>query len=261
VANANTGIVYTNFTTNNASVLFYWAGGPTNVIVQCSAMANGKPVTAQAAFNVLRPEVDWEATITGSIAVDTNYFNGIDGFTSQIWLHFGNSLNGAEGVVSGIYFTPTNLNLNGFAASDDLFCVQLIDSEDVEHCRTNGFSVHRNGNGLDTTYPFEDFGDNLDRKTLADDAPATTCQNIEYQVSDSDHFRMFLMFQPVGGIPVPLRLIEWNWSASANINPNYQWTLTSSNVTITANNQDTTSFPTWTTNIVNFAFVTNMICQ
>jgi hypothetical protein len=42
-------------TTNNQGINFFWADGATNRVVQVFATIQGKMVTAQATFNVLRP--------------------------------------------------------------------------------------------------------------------------------------------------------------------------------------------------------------
>jgi len=261
VADANTGKVYTTFATTNAGVSYYWVDGGTKQ-VQCTVKVAGQELSASTVFNVIRPSSDWIGTIMNTVAVNTNYAYNLSHPPPQVWLHFGGSLLGEQGWVSGIYFTPTNLNLNGYSGSDDFFCVQLLD-EIVEHCRTNGTSTHLGGNGLDTDYPYEDFGQDLGRIQVAHDSPATNCRGEDYHVSDSGQYQTFLMFQPgePSSIPVPLRVIKWSWSGSADADTNHQWSLTTSNATISVNNQDTITFPTWTNNVMNAAVITNNICQ
>lgn len=95
------------------------------------------------------------------------------------------------------------------------------------------------------------------------DNPGTICYNGDYKVTDSGSYQMFLMFQPSGGIRVPLKLAEWNWSGTGNADTNGVWTLGSTNAPPPSGG-DTTIFPVWT-NVVNwptgYNIVTNNDCE
>jgi hypothetical protein len=230
-------------------------------------MVNGKTVTAQATFNVIKPTVDWIGNLTGAVAVDTNYDIDNTPYPPGLtWLHLGESLNAENDLTLGITFTATNFNFNGYTDMDNsLYCVQLVTTGQVEHCSTNGTTLHQSGYGLDTVFPYE----NLDGALLTDseastkDAPATSCLYADQHIADADVFQMYLMFQADGvkSIPVPLKMISWNWSGSGNIVTYKQWNLISSNANITANNQLPVAFPQWSQNATNYTYITNTICN
>ena len=73
VADAQSGVLYTNIYTNLQSVVFYWADGASNRVVQCSAKVNGQTVTAKTTFNVLRPTAKITTT-GGTVALDLELF-------------------------------------------------------------------------------------------------------------------------------------------------------------------------------------------
>ena len=74
VPTVSSGIVYTNFPTNNTTVAFYWADGATNGVmhlVQVPAIFNGQKVSGQATFDVLVPQIALGAGVMGQIRIDT----------------------------------------------------------------------------------------------------------------------------------------------------------------------------------------------
>jgi hypothetical protein len=250
VANANTGIVYTNFTTNNASVLFYWAGGPTNVIVQCSAMANGKPVTAQATFDVLEPSADLLAFPGPGVTVDDNYY-----YLPGIVLHFGTEAELITETNWGMRFYATNIVLDGCPSSSTFLFVQTGTSQ-AEHNYTNGTSSQYVGSGLDTQYPaFLPFSATAPWQR-EDDPPGEPVDG-STQVWRSDHFTMYLLFQPdsANSIPVPLKRLDWSWFGLTQTN-GAGWRLISSGVGLT-NVNVLAGYPTWTNNITPGITTTN----
>jgi hypothetical protein len=54
VATAQSAVLYTNLSTTQSNVVFYWSDRGL-MLVKCSATVEGKPVTGQAWFNVIRP--------------------------------------------------------------------------------------------------------------------------------------------------------------------------------------------------------------
>ena len=87
----------TNFTTNNANVVFYWVAGASNQIVQCSATVNGKTVTAQAVFNIMSPLPTFSLQNQGPIAADTNNSD------KRLELYFGQNI--GTNVGTAMYLT------------------------------------------------------------------------------------------------------------------------------------------------------------
>lgn len=63
-------------------------------------------------------------------------------------------------------------------------------------------------------------------------------------------FTMWLMYQPSGGVLVPLRKMDWWWSGATSYDGN-QWVKTSGNHVQNPASSATTDYPTWTTNNVN----------
>jgi hypothetical protein len=98
--------------------------------------------------------------------------------------------------------------------------------------------------GFDTYPPYPD----------TDDSPASDNLNYYQAVSYSDHFSMWLMFQPQGGQWVPLRVVNWNWNGIGTLS-NGVWNLTSSSNAVNPTDSDSTTHPTWTTNIADFKFI------
>jgi hypothetical protein len=264
-ADTSSAMVITNFPINNSNVVFYWVDGASNRTVQCSATVQGQKISGQAIFNIISPTVDWIGQITGAVAVDTNYVVYNPAIPAGLtWLHLGNSVDEDGNLTHGIVFTATNLNLNGYNGEyNSLFCVQTLTNIEIEHCLTNGTSVHATSKGMDTTFPFDALNSAFYDSASAFDAPATTCLSNDVHAAYSANFQIYLMFQAmdVASIPVPLKMISWNFSGSASTNHPPEWSLTSSNINITVNNQQTADFPQWSQNVTNYVRVTNDICN
>jgi hypothetical protein len=96
------------------------------------------------------------------------------------------------------------------------------------------------------------------------DNPGVVISNGNNHEADSGTFRKFLMFNPntSSSISVPLKLISWNWSGVADASGS--WHLTSPEKNITVNNQDTTTFPTWSNVLafpIGYTSTTDTNCQ
>ena len=233
-----------------------WVSGGTNPpltyksSVACTLIfTNGNSpakVSASGEFNMVRPNVIWKGGITAPVTVDTNYI-----FPA---IHLGN-------LASHTGMTFNNIKLDDWGNFGAYSFVQLVDTNSVQNCQTSGQSIHissnkKDGNDLVSYLQWL----NTDYYV---DPPGAACHNGDFKVSDSGSYQAFLMFQPSGGIAVPLKLIKWNWSGVATSDTNGNWTLISSNAVVTANNQYTTTFPIWT-NVVgpwpaNSSILTNNI--
>jgi hypothetical protein len=210
--------------------------------------ASGQSVSAEARFNVIRPTIDFAGSINGSVALDTNYIVA----PGILCLHFGGSIN--NGTTNfGINCTASNPNLGGYDTNSNagFFVVQVITSSVTTITKTDGSTLTINTNGLDNYYPAKNLG--TGNGTVFSDAPGIGGFPTNYiQISRSENFKTVLMFlaDEPEVIPVPMKEIDWNWSGSISFTNN-EWFLTSSNAAITANNQDTLSFPTWSSAIHN----------
>lgn len=251
---ASSAMVVTNFPTNNATAKFYWVGGASNRIVQCSVAVQGKTVSAKAVFNVLRPTINFIGSIDDKVALNTNYA----GSGGDLYLHFGGSVN--NGVTNwGINCIATNSNLQGYDTNSNagFWAVQIVVSDNLSGIKNDG-SSHTNApitNALDNdNYPTKNLG--AGKGSAFFDAPSIGGFPTNYvQLSKSESFRTVLMFVPdePDMIPIPMREINWNWSAVITYTNN-QWSLTSSNSAITVNNLDMLRFPIWTNVATNKYF-------
>lgn len=109
---ASSAMVVTNFPTNNASAIFYWVDGASNRVVQVSATINGKTVTGQATFNILKPSADLLAFPGHGVTVDDNYT-----YLPGTVLHFGTEADLITETNWGMRFYATNIMLNGCPSS------------------------------------------------------------------------------------------------------------------------------------------------
>ncbi|HTB82830.1 MAG TPA: hypothetical protein VK742_04180 [Candidatus Sulfotelmatobacter sp.] len=247
-ADGSSAMVVTNFATNNGNVMFYWVDGATNRVVQCSATVEGKIITAQTTFNVVRPVASVSA-ITSSAQVGTNY----DTATNLV-VSFG-TLNGQPGISFRALITmPPGMAYNWGDTNSSTEWVQLIYPPDLETVTTGDGVSHfeyETNTTLDTQYPYNDTN-NPDENNFESDSPASPdLENSDYAASDSISAKMWLMFKPDDGNWVPLRTVTWNYSASAT-NNGTAWILTGSSWTTNPPDADAgVTYPTWTSNVTN----------
>jgi hypothetical protein len=149
----------------------------------------------------------------------------------------------------GITCTATNVNYNGYTtnSSAGFFVVQVINYNTVS---SNSVPISVNTNALDNLYPTMNLGAG---DGVFSDSPAIGGFSTNLvQVSKSEGFRTVVMFLPdePQAIPVPIKEIDWNWSGNAIVT-NSHWILTSSNATVSIENQNTYLYPTWTNLVLN----------
>jgi len=251
-ADSSSAMVVTNFPLNNSNVVFYWVDGASSRTVQCSATVNGKAVTGQATFNVLKPSADLLAFTNGSaVSIDANY-----AFYSGTVLHFGTDAQLAGQTNWGTRFYATNLVLNG-CPSDAVFFFVQTGIIQAEHNYTNGTSSRYTGSGLDTQYPaFLPFS--ATEPWWHDDDPPGEPADGSSQVWRSDHFTMYLLYQvnSANSIPVPLKKLDWSWSGVAQTNGVGGWQLLSASVAL-QNVNVSAGYPTWTNNTITGTNITS----
>ena len=92
-----------------------------------------------------------------------------------------------------------------------------------------------------------------------DDTPALELTNDFTNAAVDDHFTTWLMFKPTGvsgtSIWVPLRSVDWFWTATAS-RSGTTWTKDFSTNSPSPFSGDSTTYPTWTDNIINHPFQT-----
>jgi hypothetical protein len=242
----SSALVATNFTTNNANVVFYWVAGASNQIVQCSATVNGKTVTAQAVFNIMSPLPTFSLQNQGPIAADTNNSD------KRLELYFGQNI--GTNVGTAMYLTNVPA-INGIFYGA-YFVTQIINTYAEENVitGTNIYGWQRGGNGLDNQVRYGTpgvgtsvyFSAQLVNNPIWTDSPDVGLGGPVRWVSRSDSFKSYLMFQPTPpSIAVPMYVGTWGWSGSAKTNGATGGILLSHSQ-ITPSVLQTTTFPTWT---------------
>ena len=246
---SSSATVVTNFATNNANVIFYWADGANKRVVQCSATVNGKTITSQAAFDVLTP-TGGVSTVTGTMGVDTSWYGDLE-------LAFGTP------TTPGISFSPSismpfGTNYNYGNTNYNIEWIQLINSNKSCTITTVGDVLHiasTTNVTLDTTYPypFNQIATPPYTSTSTSDSPAPPSLSNTNYIAASITFSatMWLMFQPANGQWIPLRTVSWNcYGAATNLSTG--WVLTSANWSTNPPDAAAGAFyPRWFNNVTN----------
>jgi hypothetical protein len=232
-ADSSSAMVVTNFPLNNSNVVFYWVDGGVKQ-VQCTATVNRKPVTGQATFNVLRPAAKISPWTT---SVNVNSTMGYVGLVFD------------TATDDGITFSNTMTIPAGFSGSNlwiQVCCYrvrQLQDTNLIWHIETeNGPSPYG-----DTPIPYRAFFDGIpiDSPNLPLPSGFTYVRG-----GAANNFEMWMMFQPTGGIMVPLRAVNWSWSGSATNGPS-GWGLESGTNSVNLTDFDTETYPMSNSDIQN----------
>jgi hypothetical protein len=236
-ADAYSAKVWTNFLTTTNSVQYYWVDGGLKQ-VSCTATAGGFAFTAETTFNVLRPDATWILTPKSHVAVDTNYYGGIPGWC---YLHtgVGHTTNDV-----GMLYEYHATDLKGYSRTYNFSFVQIASFDwkinlDLGLPGTNVASKCLAGRGLDNgelglngrpaaDYWYERW---FFSSGYADDTPSDWLMSAYYFDWRRDNFECYLLFQPDGGIPVPIKLATWNWYGRAqkvdtNVPPRFVGVLT-----------------------------------
>ena len=221
-ASTNSGqTVSTNFT--QQSTTFYWVTAQTGATVTYTVnLSDGAQASATATFNVSGPT---NVTVTATAGTVVIQYNDE--------MSFGDS-SGTPGMSFQASATMPTGTPGTFS------WVQVV----VSSCYTDtppGSPYCLTPNALDSTYPY-------DSGASAADSPNVGLTSDLSQVSDTDSFDMYLMWNPgtANSIPVPLGFVAWGWSGDATQNQSTGvWSLNSSSIpshTFTPSQ----SFPQWT---------------
>jgi hypothetical protein len=238
VANGSSGILYTNFPTTQSNAVFCWSDSGLKQ-VQISATINGKTVTGQAWFNIVRPTANI-TTQTTSVGVDTFLTPPRLGFYDV------NTYN------PGITFTSTMTIPAGFTGSNEWVQIVLNPYRVRQDTNLVWWLFTENGAApyLDTHYPYN----SLVATNIAVDSPFTPLLNGYVQVTATNSFEMWLMFKPTGGQWVPLRTVNWNWSGTASLSGT-NWVLNGNGWSANPTDADAgTTFPQWNSNVTNATY-------
>jgi hypothetical protein len=246
VNNAESAVLYTNFSLNNSNVIYYWSDDATDRIVQCSATVNGKIVTGQATFNVLKPTA--QIITTGGTV-------GLDLYKFATRLHCGSSE--LDGTV-GMLFDVTNLSFpfpSQFSGNTNITWFQVATFQNRQLKQSSGQWYQRLGTNLcdggisfGSSYPYGlDIGF---RYPITTDSPSSTNLFDYVAVNYSDSFDMYLMYQPNGGKWVPLQKVSWHWDGAGSLSGT-NWILTSHTNPGNPVGVNVTAHPIWNGNVGN----------
>lgn len=211
---------------SHSSTVFYWVDTDTSRTVTYTVTpSSGAPISATVTFNVVGPTITSFTSPVGSVNIQNNNK-----------LAFGGSLSNI-----GIKFDVAGSPPTGYSGT--FSWVQLItDSKTVSNRSTGSTRTCLYGPGLDSVYPYNS------SSTTANDNPSVSLSSY-VEVTDADHFTMYLMWTSSlsSSIPVPLGHVDWSWSGDAVLNTTTGvWSLNSSSVG-THTFVNSTSYLIWVT--------------
>ena len=226
------------FTTNPQPTCYWVSGGSPpsryQISVDFHLLSNGQDIHEQnvhGTFQMYRPVVFFGVYSCGPISL-TNYIQ-----KSGTWLYLGAPDFTTNGIImnqtSGIvyFLTPSP---SDWVDSNSFPVIQVIKGFTIQHCQTNGTSIHESAVGLDDggwgTYQHAVITTNNYGSITATygDSPGEPCYDSDYRLFVTNSFRTTLMYQPTNAssIAVPLGYFEWSWSGIATNNAtNHHWTL------------------------------------
>ena len=124
-----------------------------------------------------------------------------------------------------------------FAATGGLGCFAQLITPDTEITNDdptkNPTFLNNKQQGLDNSFPYKGYTWNVSDTGANFDGPALLFKNYNSggyagwtQVSDSNTFTTWVMYQPPGGVWVPLQSYNWDWSFTSQwSNSQNQWNL------------------------------------
>ena len=226
------GILYADFPLTNSWVGFHWVDGGSKQ-VSCSADSGGFQCSTNVNFTVVKPTAKINAKTSSVIFTPVG---------SGGMLKFGGFL--GQGITfSNTITVPSNFSgtsvWSQVCASAPVFTI--TDTSGVTHTTVqNGSSPFG-----DLPSPYGEFNG-----VNPYDSPSLEILSPNVGGSAAGSYEMFMMFQPPGGCPVPLRAVTWSWSAIVTKNSG-QWSGASTN-SIDPPDYSTTSFPTWNSSLKAF---------
>lgn len=244
---ANTGRIIPLTAVSSNNVDFVWYEGTYNGMrkqVTYTATVNGISNSAQATFDVKKPNVDLTMTSPPTFLGTAN----INGAIRWVIL-----LANSTGTVQGATFNRQNPDIPTPFSGGEFQFVQLVsyslNGSYTSTTSTTPIPINQSESGLDGCYPYG-LNDTTvrDSPSLQLDDPNFVFQN----VSVSNTWSMFLMYKPTGTGSewVPLRSIDWAWAYTATRGTGGVYT--SSGVTNPASSAtgiDTTTYPVWSNRV------------
>ena len=186
---------------------FYWIEGGSQAI-QAAADVRGSRLTASVTHKILAPTAVTMTSVTGTVAISNPGFPG-----SGLELHFGTL------ATPGISFT---FKATAPAGGDGQIAgFQLV--ETVRSMTPNGAAVRTLTSGgafvLDTNAPYAAavaVAAGAAATWSSSDTPGNGLENSIERMAISDHFHIYLMYQPTGTDSrwVTIARLDWNWGGT-----------------------------------------------
>jgi hypothetical protein len=235
---------------SNTNVFFFWVdAGSKNV--SCSAVSGGLTNSNTVAFTVVRP-IATVSTTRGGVSMGYAYSNLYMNFglaTGQPGILFSNTIIMPPGFSNIMYYTEW---------------VQIITSWisilTISNSVTNIINYTNQTPGLlalDSAYPYNDIITNVFVYPITSDSPAIPLAfNNQIAASKSQYSQMAVMFKPfnTNNNWVCLWIVNWNCNGTANgfgPNPSH-WTLSGTNISVSASADSGGTYLTWTNNVESF---------
>lgn len=191
---------------------FYWiAPGDSREVTYSYKLDNGEIGSRSTTFNVIGPTSGFISTKLGVIDI------GKCDNSDNICLRFGIAKSLLAEFEHGINFGISIQKSSAISGNIEL--VQLIVSDDAT-TKLHAGGLKCTGVGLDTTHPYPEAPDPLERKFLqtAHDSPQVVLKESYTELTKAMSARMYLMWRSSdrpSAIPVPLGFVDWQWSAHA----------------------------------------------
>jgi hypothetical protein len=248
-----------NLDRTNASTKFVWVQDSINQTVSCTVNVSGQTIVARAKFEVRRPVATWTLTPRSSVAVVPNVCDPNGNASPYYHLCVGRN---CEPTTVGMVFEYAMTDLKGYTGPFKTSFLQLVKVDWLANfseppwgtAQPGGFySSEKRTKGIDTQYPYKDFGSAM--SGITSDSPATLLlwsTRFEWR---TDEFETYLLWQPTRGpsIPVPLKIANWQWRGQArrvNTNSPPVWNLGRQTINPqAATGVDIYLPPTWTNNV------------
>lgn len=226
------GILTTDFPLTNSGVMFHWVDDGSKSVT-CSADCGGITCSANVNFNVVKPAAKIDAK-TLTVIFTTLGSGGLLKFGGP----FGQGITFSNTLTVPASFSGASV-WSQVCASAPVFT--LTDTSGVTH------TTVQNGSS-----PFGDLPSpyGIFNGVNPFDSPDISVDSSFVGVSASGSYEMFMMFQPSGGCPVPLRAVTWSWSGAFTKSSGV-WSGTSTN-SIDPPDYPTTSFPTWNSSVKDY---------
>ena len=253
VYNYTNGFVLPEYPKTNHTVAFHWVDGMERARVQVEGVIGGKPIKSETTFEIRRPAATFRLTPKSPVEVSTIFSGNFAGLYPR--LQAGRNITTND---VGMFYEFILDDLKGFQGSCEFQFVQIATTDikrNLPYTGSQYLSKEVQMRGLDNAYPYMSWPSPTIYGYTEDSPGHVLISDLNVFVYNHDQFECYLMFKPSGGIPVPLRVTNWEWKGKALFNGTTGlWT----GLTPFVNPQgsvagNTLTFPNWTNNVANHA--------